>query len=132
MLSEMRPQFLEFLKDTYSQENGEFWYAVQEYKSAVSKDAGVGASEYAKKFIYETYIKSGARSEVNIDSHHRESVDARLPLVDKDGTLFDECQTQAFLLMLNDSLGKFIRSPSYTLYTAGAKSLRPIAKKDKR
>jgi GTPase-activating protein SST2 len=74
--------------------------------------------------LYNSFLASGAPSELNIDHGLRNKLDSRMIQTDDDPDsmryaltevvdLFEQAQTSVFKLMASDSVPKFVRDPRY-------------------
>ncbi|KAJ8388172.1 hypothetical protein AAFF_G00136380 [Aldrovandia affinis] len=96
--------FATFLKSEFSQENIEFWMAIQEYKKTTSQENLITK---AMK-IYNQYVIAESLNEVNLDSATREVT--RRNLESPSLLSFNEAQSKIFLLMEEDSYKRFLKS----------------------
>uniref|UniRef100_A0A8C6XNB2 Regulator of G-protein signaling 1 n=1 Tax=Naja naja TaxID=35670 RepID=A0A8C6XNB2_NAJNA len=98
--------FREFLKSEFSDENIEFWLACEDYRKTQA-DCLHGKAEK----IYQEFVKSDARKQVNIDFHIRKSVAKKVQ--DPTPSSFDEAQRLIYVLMERDSYPRFLKSQHY-------------------
>ncbi|XP_063154479.1 regulator of G-protein signaling 1 [Candoia aspera] len=98
--------FREFLKSEFSDENIEFWLACEDYK----KTQADCLHDKAEK-IYQEFVQSDARKQVNIDFHIRKSVAKEVQ--DPTPSSFDEAQRLVYVLMERDSYPRFLKSQLY-------------------
>ncbi|XP_019714848.1 regulator of G-protein signaling 8-like, partial [Hippocampus comes] len=100
--------FRHFLRSEYSEENLDFWLAVEKFKQTcpLSKMA-----DRANK-IYEEFISCSASRQINVDSNIRELTQRSLRL-GAETTSFQLAQDQIFSLMEADSYPRFLRSRLY-------------------
>ncbi|KAM6455701.1 regulator of G-protein signaling 1 [Liasis olivaceus] len=98
--------FREFLKSEFSDENIEFWLACEDYKKTQA-DCLHGKAEK----IYQEFVQSDARKQVNIDFHIRKSVAKKVQ--DPTHSSFDEAQRLVYVLMERDSYPRFLKSQLY-------------------
>uniref|UniRef100_H2Z7P1 RGS domain-containing protein n=1 Tax=Ciona savignyi TaxID=51511 RepID=H2Z7P1_CIOSA len=95
---ELGELFRSYLKREFSEENYDFWIAVDNYKREVSpKNA---------HHIFATYIAVQSLREVNISSATRKETNRRLAA--PNGETFDLAQSEIFHLMEADSFSRFI------------------------
>ncbi len=99
-----RSKFMEFTKSEFSDENPDFWFAVQKYRKAPPADRSKMAKE-----IVDTFIDSKAGREINIESHTRRAILSNFKSR-FDETLFDEAYREIEYLMRTDTVPKFARS----------------------
>ncbi|XP_070689136.1 regulator of G-protein signaling 3-like [Pempheris klunzingeri] len=100
--------FRHFLRSEFSEENLDFWLAVEKFKSA--RPLNKMAARAAK--IYDEFISTNAARQVNVDSSVRELTNQSLHLGVNPAT-FQLAQDQIFGLMETDSYPRFIRSRLY-------------------
>uniref|UniRef100_A0A3Q4BZ23 RGS domain-containing protein n=1 Tax=Mola mola TaxID=94237 RepID=A0A3Q4BZ23_MOLML len=106
-LSDGLAVFRHFLRSEFSDENLDFWLAVERFKK--TRSANKMATRAAK--IYDEFISTTAGRQVNVDSSVRESTYQRLrPEVNP--ASFQLAQDQIFSLMETDSYPRFLRSPA--------------------
>uniref|UniRef100_A0A3Q2FR09 RGS domain-containing protein n=1 Tax=Cyprinodon variegatus TaxID=28743 RepID=A0A3Q2FR09_CYPVA len=100
--------FHHFLRSEFSEENLDFWLAVEKFKKThpFSKMAA-----QAKK-IYDEFISSSAVRQVNVDSFVRDSTNQSVRC-DLNPTSFQLAQDQIFSLMETDSYPRFLKSRIY-------------------
>ncbi|MBN3281497.1 RGS3 protein, partial [Polyodon spathula] len=89
--------FREFLRSEFSEENIEFWMACEDYK----KDTSPANLSSKAKEIYNEFVQSQARKEINIDHQTRESI--KKAIQEPGLSCFDEAQKQVYSLMEKDS-----------------------------
>uniref|UniRef100_A0A3Q3X9U3 RGS domain-containing protein n=1 Tax=Mola mola TaxID=94237 RepID=A0A3Q3X9U3_MOLML len=107
-LSDGLAVFRHFLRSEFSDENLDFWLAVERFKK--TRSANKMATRAAK--IYDEFISTTAGRQVNVDSSVRESTYQRLrPEVNP--ASFQLAQDQIFSLMETDSYPRFLRSRLY-------------------
>lgn len=101
--------FRHFLRSEFSEENLDFWLAVERFKRTrpLSKMAALGEN------IYEEFISTNAARQVNVDSSVRESTNHSL-CHGLSPTSFKLAQLQVFSLMETDSYPRFLKSRLYT------------------
>uniref|UniRef100_A0A4W6F979 RGS domain-containing protein n=1 Tax=Lates calcarifer TaxID=8187 RepID=A0A4W6F979_LATCA len=111
-LSDGLAVFRHFLRSEFSEENLDFWLAVERFKKthSLSKMAAKAAK------IYEEFISTNATRQVNVDSSVRESTNQSLRLGINSAS-FQLAQDQIFGLMEADSYPRFLRSCLYTQLT---------------
>ncbi|XP_073321919.1 regulator of G-protein signaling 3-like [Pagrus major] len=97
--------FRHFLRSEFSEENLDFWLAVERFKRThpLSKMAARAVK------IYEEFISTNAARQVNVDSSVRESTNQSLSLGINPAS-FQLAQDQIFGLMETDSYPRFLRS----------------------
>ncbi|KAK5617293.1 hypothetical protein CRENBAI_008344 [Crenichthys baileyi] len=100
--------FRHFLKSEFSEENLEFWLAVEEFKRTLSFSK---MADQAKK-IYDEFISTSAARQVNVDSFVRDSTNQSL-IFNVNPTSFQLAQDQIFSLMEADSYPRFLKSRLY-------------------
>ncbi|XP_018548258.1 regulator of G-protein signaling 3 isoform X2 [Lates calcarifer] len=113
--------FRHFLRSEFSEENLDFWLAVERFKKthSLSKMAAKAAK------IYEEFISTNATRQVNVDSSVRESTNQSLRLGINSAS-FQLAQDQIFGLMEADSYPRFLRSCLYTQLTNQGTQLATI------
>ncbi|XP_026178178.1 regulator of G-protein signaling 3-like [Mastacembelus armatus] len=101
--------FRHFLRSEFSEENLDFWLAVERFKRTrhLSKMAA-----RAEK-IYDEFVSTTAARQVNVDSSVREMTNQNLHLGANPAS-FQLAQDQIFGLMETDSYPRFLRSHLYT------------------
>ncbi|XP_037325589.1 regulator of G-protein signaling 21-like isoform X1 [Pungitius pungitius] len=96
-----------FLKTEFSEENIDFWFACEEFKSTASpEDLPWKAWE-----IYQEFIQPAAPREINVDHHIKEKI--KRSLEKPSLSSFDEAQKHVYLLMERDSCPRFLHSEAY-------------------
>ncbi|XP_061527160.1 regulator of G-protein signaling 3-like isoform X2 [Phycodurus eques] len=100
--------FRHFLRSEYSEENLDFWLAVEKFKE--TRPLSKMADRAAK--IYEEFISCSASRQVNVNSSVRESTNRSLRL-GFDPASFQLAQDQIFSLMEANSYPRFLRSHLY-------------------
>ncbi|KAL6115053.1 uncharacterized protein ACO6RY_05680 [Pungitius sinensis] len=100
--------FRHFLKSEFSEENLDFWLAVERFKRTRSHSKM--ASRAAK--IYDEFVAVNAWRQVNVDSSVRESTNQALR-VGVDPMSFQLAQDQILSLMESDSYPRFLKSRIY-------------------
>ncbi|XP_068166373.1 regulator of G-protein signaling 3 isoform X2 [Antennarius striatus] len=100
--------FRHFLRSEFSEENLDFWLAVERFKGThpLSKMATKAAK------IYDEFISASAARQVNVDSSVRETTNQSLHF-DVNPASFQLAQDQIFSLMETDSYPRFLRSRLY-------------------
>uniref|UniRef100_A0A3B4V2I1 Regulator of G-protein signaling 3-like n=1 Tax=Seriola dumerili TaxID=41447 RepID=A0A3B4V2I1_SERDU len=100
--------FRHFLRSEFSEENLDFWLAVERFKRTCP------LSKMATRAwkIYDEFISTKAARQVNVDSSVRESTNQNLHL-GVNPTSFQQAQDQIFSLMETDSYPRFLRSHLY-------------------
>ncbi|XP_051250605.1 regulator of G-protein signaling 3 isoform X3 [Dicentrarchus labrax] len=100
--------FRHFLRSEFSEENLDFWLAVERFKR--TRPLSKMAARAAK--IYDEFISTNAARQVNVDSSVRESTNQSLRLGVNPAS-FQLAQEQIFGLMETDSYPRFLRSHLY-------------------
>eukprot|EP00123_Amoebidium_parasiticum_P017466 comp23863_c0_seq1/m.41781 comp23863_c0_seq1/g.41781 ORF comp23863_c0_seq1/g.41781 comp23863_c0_seq1/m.41781 type:complete len:501 (-) comp23863_c0_seq1:61-1563(-) len=110
-------QFHSFLRSVCAEENLLFWWACEDMFTAKDKLESVvlsGGQVVTKlhvraERIFQQYMKEDAPHWVNLDEHHRKSMenDLRTGII---GTGFRAAQDAAFVLMVNDVFLRFLQS----------------------
>ncbi|XP_069581058.1 regulator of G-protein signaling 3-like [Brachyistius frenatus] len=100
--------FRHFLKSEFSEENLDFWLAVERFKRTHPFSKMVARS--AK--VYDEFISTNAVRQVNVDSSVRESTNQSLHLGISTAS-FQLAQDQIFGLMETDSYPRFLKSHLY-------------------
>lgn len=98
---ELLPYFRHFLESEHSEENLDFWQSIQDFKDEASMDR---ANE-----IFDTYLKSGAEKEVNINFEIKNTVERNLPFPTY--RVFEKAEDSIFQLMKTDSYQRFKSKP---------------------
>uniref|UniRef100_A0A8C6PBL4 RGS domain-containing protein n=1 Tax=Nothobranchius furzeri TaxID=105023 RepID=A0A8C6PBL4_NOTFU len=94
--------FRHFLKSEFSEENLDFWLAVERYKNTRPFSKMAARAET----IYNEFISANG---VNVDSFVRESTNQSLQF-GVSPTSFQQAQDQIFTLMESDSYQRFLKS----------------------
>lgn len=99
--------FHKFLMKEQSNENLDFWLAVEEFKvkEQSGKKKKKGSARVAKAII-DKYIREGSEHQINIQSDLKDAILQRLKKRPRD--LFDDAQNHIFDLMFNDSYRRFV------------------------
>lgn len=100
--------FRHFLRSEFSDENLDFWLAVERYKRTCPQKMVAKATK-----IYNEFISNNAPRQVNIDSGVREITNQSLSLGISPSS-FHLAQDQIYGLMLSDSYPRFLKSSLYT------------------
>uniref|UniRef100_A0A669CR57 RGS domain-containing protein n=1 Tax=Oreochromis niloticus TaxID=8128 RepID=A0A669CR57_ORENI len=108
--------FRHFLRSEFSEENLDFWLAVERFKK--TRPSNKMAARAAK--IYDHFISTTAARQVNVDSAIREATNQSLRLGVSSAS-FQLAQEQIFNLMETDSYPRFLKSRLYTQLTAQVK-----------
>ncbi|XP_040041228.1 regulator of G-protein signaling 21 [Gasterosteus aculeatus] len=99
--------FRSFLRTEFSEENIDFWFACEDFKSTASpEDRNWKAQE-----IYQEFIQPAAPREINVDHHIKEEI--KRSLAKPSLSCFDEAQKHVYLLMERDSYPRFLHSDAY-------------------
>uniref|UniRef100_A0AAX7W181 RGS domain-containing protein n=1 Tax=Astatotilapia calliptera TaxID=8154 RepID=A0AAX7W181_ASTCA len=101
--------FRHFLRSEFSEENLDFWLAVERFKK--TRPSNKMAARAAK--IYDHFISTTASRQVNVDSAIREATNQSLRLGVSSAS-FQLAQEQIFNLMETDSYPRFLKSRLYT------------------
>ncbi|XP_035772118.1 regulator of G-protein signaling 3-like [Neolamprologus brichardi] len=101
--------FRHFLRSEFSEENLDFWLAVERFKK--TRPSNKMAARAAK--IYDHFISTTAARQVNVDSAIREATNQSL-CVGVSSASFQLAQEQIFNLMETDSYPRFLKSRLYT------------------
>ncbi|KAJ6248266.1 regulator of g protein signaling [Anaeramoeba flamelloides] len=102
--------FSHFLKSEYSNENLEFYLDVCKFKKLQHDTNEQEITEQTKRII-DTYIRSGAGLEINIDYFLRKQILAMSTKKPLSLTIFDSAQQKIFNLMESDSFQRFFTHP---------------------
>ncbi|KAI1305368.1 Regulator of G-protein signaling 3 [Halotydeus destructor] len=114
--------FKAFLSREFSQENIEFWMAVEEYKKSRSSKFGSKA-----KKIFDDFIAVKSAKEINVDSNLRTSIQSELSKADI-GT-FDVAQRKIQGLLESDAYLRFLQCDLYRDLLVAAQPGQPGAAK---
>lgn len=115
--------FTRHLEKEYSQENIEFYLAVQQYRSCTGTMAELKAMGLQ---IVDVYIKSTSMSQVNVDSVARSKVEnafqdeTTFANIETAKTVFDSCYQEILALMAKDSFHRFKKTKEYSGERDGA------------
>ncbi|XP_030579555.1 regulator of G-protein signaling 3-like isoform X2 [Archocentrus centrarchus] len=101
--------FRHFLRSEFSEENLDFWLAVERFKR--TRPSSKMAARAAK--IYDQFISTTAARQVNMDSAIREATNQSMRLGISSAS-FQLAQDQIFYLMETDSYPRFLKSRFYT------------------
>ena len=101
-------EFRRFVKSELSQENLDFWLAVENFRknNSSGKTSKCKSLLEAKK-IYRKFVAPGASSEINVEISHSRNISQRLSLADIDHGIFDAAQREIYLLIKRDSFPRF-------------------------
>ncbi|VDO11686.1 unnamed protein product [Rodentolepis nana] len=114
--------FKEFLATEFSDENIEFWIACEEYKVITHPKKQQAKAQK----IYEDFIATQARREINLDSVTRDQTIAEL--MSPTTHTFENAQKRIQALMERDSYGRFLRSDLFlTLLNQAKQAARELA-----
>ncbi|CAL1569142.1 unnamed protein product [Knipowitschia caucasica] len=100
--------FRHFLRSEFSEENLDFWLAVEKFKRTGPQKMVSKATR-----IYNEFISCNATRQINIDSAVREVTNHSLSLSISPSS-FQLAQDQIYNLMLTDSYPRFLKSRLYT------------------
>ncbi|KAK7494735.1 hypothetical protein BaRGS_00014133 [Batillaria attramentaria] len=113
--------FTEFLKKEFSQENIEFWSAVEGYRQISDEDT----RRRKAREIFNNHLGSQASDPVNVDSMARQCAEKYLD--NPTPTMFDVAQQQIFHLMRQDSYVRFLKSDLYKGHLMREMEGQPLA-----
>mmetsp|Transcript_2948 Transcript_2948/g.7811 ORF Transcript_2948/g.7811 Transcript_2948/m.7811 type:complete len:373 (+) Transcript_2948:64-1182(+) len=107
-----RKRMEEQLAKEYSEENIEFWKAVQEFQHAPDGERAAAAADLAKR-----YVRSGAERQVNLPDNVARAALKAVDAADKSGQppsadVFDRAQSEIFRLMERDTFSRFKSDPT--------------------
>lgn len=106
----LRTYFRQFLKDTYSLENFQFYRSVEDYHT-IAEDA---TRALRAKEIFETFVQEDAPKCINIQNHEREFIVKNWEKSER--TLFDAAAASVRHLMKTCSYKEFMGSKTYESY----------------
>ncbi|KAJ9609451.1 hypothetical protein H2200_005778 [Cladophialophora chaetospira] len=129
----LRLLFKEFLRQSLCEENLQFYFDVSDFTSnyrALEKSGKLERPEAVRETLaaayglYNSFLASGAPSELNIDHSLRNRLDSRMIRTNTDDDamrssleevvdLFELAQNAVFKLMASDSVPKFLRDPRH-------------------
>jgi len=104
-------RFTSFLKQEYSQENIEFWAAVQEFRHLPEEEL-----EAAAQTIMGRYIANSATEQVNIKGPSKVQLESMMKDKKINRYMFDKAQKEIFELLSRDSFPRFKKQPAFTKY----------------
>jgi len=113
-----------FLEQEYSQENIEFWKAVEEWRSFAVKDMNEKKSVSDRcvkmaKTIVDDYISESGRKQVNVPSEIQKELTDTLEKEDKlTPKFFDNAQKEVFKMLNADSWARLRKSPLFNDWLA--------------
>ncbi|KIX02272.1 uncharacterized protein Z518_08211 [Rhinocladiella mackenziei CBS 650.93] len=127
----LRLLFKEFLRQSLCEENLQFYFDVSDFTKTyrnLEKDGKLNRTEAIRETLaaayglYNSFLASGAPSELNIDHSLRNRLDSRMIRTNIDDEsmkesleevveLFELAQAAVFKLMASDSVPKFLRDP---------------------
>ncbi|XP_026169617.1 regulator of G-protein signaling 21-like [Mastacembelus armatus] len=99
--------FRDFLKSEFCEENLDFWFACQEFKTCDSPEE----LRWRAAVIYEEFIRAESPREVNLDFLTRDII--KQSLQQPSSSCFAEAQKKIYSLMENGSFLRFIQSEQY-------------------
>lgn len=108
----------EFLQLEFSNENLEFWQAVEDYKNSKPKDMAAKAQQIYKDFL--TVNQSSKKQQVNLDAETRSITLANIQCNNPDQHAFDRAQRRIQHMMERDSYQRFLKSEAYLGRVNGA------------
>eukprot|EP01121_Diplochlamys_sp_Union-15-3_P021736 TRINITY_DN8965_c0_g1_i3.p1 TRINITY_DN8965_c0_g1~~TRINITY_DN8965_c0_g1_i3.p1 ORF type:complete len:279 (-),score=47.40 TRINITY_DN8965_c0_g1_i3:779-1615(-) len=127
----LRSHFRDFLKDSFSNENIEFWLAVEEYKVTPQAHMPKKARD-----IYQRYFKVGSKKELNLSASARETIARNISnqigptsQVEKMGRIFDKAQEEIFTTMANSAFQQFSLTKFYKDYIVLKQKLNAVQEK---
>lgn len=106
--------FNQFVQKEYCSENLDFWVAVNEFRE---KNPQGDRLKRAVNNIFDTYIKTTAERQVNVNGKTRQNI-----IENKDSptiTIFDEAQKQILKLMKDHSYSRFIQDEQFQMLIRG-------------
>ncbi|OQU95310.1 Regulator of G protein signaling domain-containing protein [Cladophialophora immunda] len=129
----LRLLFKEFLRQSLCEENLQFYFDVSDFTSnyrSLEKSGKLDRPEAVRETLaaayglYNSFLASGAPSELNIDHSLRNRLDSRMIRTNTDDEsmresldevvdLFELAQSAVFKLMASDSVPKFLRDPRH-------------------
>ncbi|PAA79983.1 hypothetical protein BOX15_Mlig030707g2 [Macrostomum lignano] len=103
--------FADFLRTEFSEENIQFWLAVEEFKQLPTDEPGEILA--AAHRIERLHIGCEAPASINLDGATEREVQRRLSSGQLDVGMFNAAQSQIFNLMRMDSYARFLKSALY-------------------
>jgi hypothetical protein len=102
--------FRKFLASNFCEENLDFYFECKELQKLSSNEQIAAKAQ----LLWTTYIKPGARTELNVDSWQVQQIKDRLesPTID----MFDEISDSTFRMLKEDSFRKFYNTEVYQEY----------------
>lgn len=99
--------FRKYMRSEFSDENIDFWLAVEDYRAS-------DESEFEKKanIIFKTFVAKSAARAVNLRAPNREKVRQRVE-TGVTRTTFDDSQKEIFDFMQRDTYQRFLKSEMY-------------------
>ncbi|GAB1597932.1 uncharacterized protein LOC115212653 isoform X1 [Argonauta hians] len=99
--------FRKYMRSEFSDENIDFWWAVEDYRAA-------SESELEKKanIIFKTFVAKSAARAVNLRAPNREKVRQRVE-TNITRNMFDDAQKEIFDFMQRDTYQRFLKSDMY-------------------
>lgn len=101
---------LKYLEKTHSEENLQFWKAVQRYKS---KKVSESHRLEEATLIFYNYLRPGAKHEISIQGQIRNWVSEQLKHPDPSRKLFDDAVNICVSVMENTTWPEFVNSPHF-------------------
>ncbi|XP_018532785.1 regulator of G-protein signaling 21 [Lates calcarifer] len=114
--------FRDFMKSEYCEENLDFWFACQEFKTFDSQEE---LTRRAAR-IYEEFISAESPRQVNLDFYTRELISQSLQ--QPSPSCFVAAQKKIYSLMENDSFPRFIQSEQYKVLFDAVSKQRGLGK----
>jgi hypothetical protein len=117
--------FRKFVKRIACDENLSFWVEVELLKNSIPTPTSTTKTEtettkQRNEALWKKFFKVGGNYELNVDSAAVETVKERLFSEDEKEAnnphIYDGVQEDVYILMLNDSFGKFKKTPEYVKY----------------
>eukprot|EP01119_Soliformovum_irregulare_P024063 TRINITY_DN8550_c0_g1_i1.p1 TRINITY_DN8550_c0_g1~~TRINITY_DN8550_c0_g1_i1.p1 ORF type:complete len:241 (-),score=77.06 TRINITY_DN8550_c0_g1_i1:25-747(-) len=118
--------FLQFLSQSFAEENLLFYNAVEQFKMLGSNQEMIQEAQR----IYNQFIELDAAQQINITSDVKKIVDDRIAAGDITAKLFDGPQAAITFLMETDCLPKFVQS-KFESKSTPKKKASPLKSKNK-
>nr|CAH0105555.1 unnamed protein product [Daphnia galeata] len=111
----------DFLQREFSNENLEFWQAVEDYKNNTKpKEMAAKAQQIYKDFL--TVNQSSKKQQVNVDAETRSITLANIQCDNPDEHAFDRAQRRIQHMMERDSYQRFLKSDVFLELVNGTKN----------